>query len=101
MLCNRLDRLLELIDLAEGVLVDLRCGLRAEHLGTCVETTCCDDTGHTDTGGVTGHNVVTVEDPWATATIDRVAEEGETDCNTHWYDRSRHLGARSHVRAGR
>ena len=32
---------------------------------------------------MTGYDVVAVEDTRSASTIDRVAEEGETDCNTH------------------
>src|SRR5208337_1219075 len=82
-LCNCLDRLLECIELAERVLVDLRGLFGAEHLGTCIKAACCNDTGHTDTGCVPGNDVVTVESAGAAATVDRVAEEREPDCDTH------------------
>ncbi len=82
-LCNCLDRLLECVELAERVLVDLRGLFGAEHLGTCIKAACCNDTGHTDTGCVTGNDVVTVESAGAAATVDRVAEEREPDCDTH------------------
>ena len=82
-LCDRLHWLLERIDLPEGVLVNLTGCLGAEHLGACIQCACCDDTGHTDTGCVTGNDVVTIKSAGAAATVDRVAEEREPDCDTH------------------
>src|SRR5512139_24992 len=78
-----LHRLLEFVNLAEGVLVDLGGLLGAEHLGSGIKGTSNTDAGDSHTGSVAGHDVVAVEDSRTAATVDRVAEERESDCGTH------------------
>src|SRR5690554_6431563 len=73
-LCDLLDRLVEDVDLAVGVGIDLRGALGREHLGSGIERRCSDHTRDGDACCVPGHNVVAVEDTGAAATVDRVAK---------------------------
>ncbi|CVK33443.1 protein of unknown function [Methanoculleus bourgensis] len=82
-LCDLLDRLVEDVDLAVGVGIDLRGALGREHLGSGIERRCSDHTRDGDACCVPGHDVVAVEDTGAAATVDRVAEEREPDSSTH------------------
>jgi len=81
--CDLVDRLVEHIDLAVGIGEDLRGALGREHLGSGIKRHCSDHTRDSHTVGVTGHDMVAVEDTGTATAVDRVAEEREPDSGTH------------------